>query len=62
MDIRSFGIRTADYIIKCKNKETYDKYLNKACNDIEHVLSAMKSDPNLNIIEGNDLETKFIFK
>lgn len=25
MDLRSFGIRVADYIIKCKNKSTYDK-------------------------------------
>ena len=62
MDIRTFGIRSADYIIKCKNKETYDKYLDMACHDIEHILRTMKSDDALAVTEGNDLETKFIFK
>jgi len=62
LDMRSFGIRTADYIIKCKNKETYDKYINKASRDMEHLLSAMKSDPNLNVISGSDVNTEFVFR
>ncbi len=62
LDMRSFGIRAADYLIKCKNRETYDKYINKASRDIEHFLSAMKYDPNLNVINGDDVNTEFIFR
>lgn len=62
LDIRSFGIRVADYVIKCKNKATYDKYIYKATHDMEDVLSTMKSDSNLNLIAGDDVETKFIFR
>ena len=50
MDLRSFGIRVADYIIKCKNKSTYDKWIDKASRDTEHVLSAMKDASELNLI------------
>ena len=62
MDIRSFGIRVADYIIKCKNKSTYDKWIDKASRDTEHVLSAMKSAQELNLINGDDVSIEFIFR
>ena len=62
MDFRSFGIRTADYVIKCKNKTTYDKYIERASKDIENVLNAMKHDPDLNVFNGNNVGTEFIFR
>lgn len=62
LDIRSFGIRTADYLIKCKNKATYDKWLNKAVRDTEHILSAMKSASELNLIDGRDINTEYFFR
>ena len=62
LDIRSFGIRAADYIIKCKNKSTYDKWISLATRDMPAVLSAMKSDSNLNLINGDYIETDFIFR
>ena len=62
MDFRSFGIRTADYVIKCKNKATYDKYIDKASRDIENILSSMKYDPNLNVSNGNNVGTEFVFR
>ena len=61
LDIRTFGIRSADYVIKCKNKATYDKYINKASRDMEGILSEMKADPNLNLATGDDVETEFVF-
>ncbi len=62
LDIRSFGIRSADYLIKCKNKATYDKYINKASRDMESILSAMKSDPNLKLTTGDDINIEYIFR
>lgn len=62
MDFRSFGIRTADYVIKCKNKTTYDRYIERASKDIENVLNAMKHDSDLNVYNGNNVGTEFIFR
>lgn len=62
MDIRSFGIRTADYIIKCKNKKTYDKWISMAANDTTCVLAAMKADPDLRVINGDDVNVEYIFR
>ena len=62
MDFRSFGIRTADYIIKCKNKATYDKWLNMALNNIEGILSAMKYASEFNTTNGDNVNTEFIFR
>ena len=55
LDIRTFGIRSADYLIKCKNKATYDKYIAKAANDPTGLLSAMKNDSNLSMKTGDDV-------
>ena len=62
MDIRSFGFRACDYIIKCKNKATYDKWLDKALHDTENVLSAMKSADELRLINGDDINVEYIFR
>lgn len=62
LDFRSFGIRTADYLIKCKNKATYDKYIHKASHDIENILSMMKSDPDLNVTNGDNVNIEYIFR
>ena len=62
LDIRSFGFRAADYIIKCKNKSTYDKWIYKASHDIEGILSSIKADPDLNVINGDDVNIEYIFR
>lgn len=62
MDIRSFGIRVADYVVKCKNKSTYDKWIHEASHDPEKVLYKLREDPNLIYKYGDDVEIKFIFK
>ena len=62
LDIRSFGFRVADYIVKCKNKSTYDKWIDMACNNTESFLSAMKSASELNVTNGDDVNIEFIFR
>lgn len=59
IDIRSFGFRAADYVIRCKNKSTYDEYVN-AC--VEDVLSKMRNDSRLDTRRGDDVNIEFIFK
>ena len=59
VDVRSFGIRVADFVIKCKNKATADEYLNMPA---ENVQTVMKYDSRLNYRDGDDVEIKFIFK
>ena len=59
VDIRSFFIRCADYVIKCKNKSTYDHYINMCVEDILH---AIRNDPRLNYHYGNDVNVDFMFK
>ena len=62
LDIRSFGIRSADYLIKCRNKSTYEKWISKATRDMEGILSAMKSDPTLNLMTGDDVNIEYVFR
>ena len=62
LDIRTFGIRSADYLIKCKNKATYDKYIYKAAHDTQGVLAAMKADPNLTMATGDDVNIEYVFR
>lgn len=59
VDVRSFGFRVADFVIKCKNKATADEYLNMPA---ESVQTVMKHDPRLVCRDGDDVETKFIFR
>ena len=62
LDIRTFGIRSCDYLIKCKNRATYEKYISKAANDPTGLLSAMKNDPNLSMRTGDDVNIEYIFR
>lgn len=62
MDIRTFGIRSADYLIKCKNRATYDKYIYMAAHDPTGILSAMKHDSNLSMKTGDDVNIEYIFR
>ena len=62
LDFRSFGLRVADYIIKCKNKSTYDKWINIASHDIENILSIMKYASELNVTNGDDVNIEYIFR
>ena len=62
LDFRSFGIRTADYIIKCKNKKTYDRYIYEANHNIEGILNSMKYNPDLRTVSGDNVNTEFIFR
>lgn len=58
-DSRYMGIRIADYVIKCKNKSTYDEYVNAY---VEDVLQKMLNDSCLSVLSGDDVETEFIFR
>lgn len=62
IDVRSFGFRAADYIIKCKNKSTYDEYIREANRDMPNVMYKMRDDSRLNYRKGSDVNTEFIFK
>lgn len=59
VDIRTFGIRTTDYVIKCKNKSTYDEYINMP---VEDMLHKMRNDSRLDYKYGDDVEIEFIFR
>ena len=58
-DSRYMGIRIADYVIKCKNKSTYDEYVNAY---VEDVLQKMLNDSRLSVLSGDDVGTEFIFR
>lgn len=62
MDIRSFGIRTADYVVKCKSKAIYDEYISAAAHDPTKVLYKMREDSRMNYKYGSDVNVEFIFK
>ena len=58
-DFRYMGIRIEDYVLKCKNKSTYDEYVN-AC--LEDVWKKLKVDSRFVWRRGGDVNTEFIFK
>ena len=62
MDFRSFGIRVADYVVRCKSKEIYNEYIKAAFNDPAKVLYKMREDSRLNYKYGDDVNIEFIFK
>lgn len=62
VDLRSFGIRVADYIIKCKNKSTYDDFIYTASHDTEKFLNKMKTDSRVNYRHGNEVNIEYVFK
>ena len=63
LDCRCWGIRAADYVIKCKTRQMYDKYIDIAVHKgASDFLQAALNDSALNVRRGGDVETEFIFK
>ncbi len=58
-DFRYMGVRIEDYVIRCKNKATYDEYVNAY---VEDVLKKLRSDSRLNVHDGDNVEVEFVFK
>lgn len=61
IDIRFLGIRCADYVIKCKFRDTYNYWIEKTRHDLNGVLYAIK-DSDLNWRWGDDVNVEFIFR
>ena len=62
IDIRSFGIRCADYVLKFKRRSLYDEYRESAFRDPTKVLYKMRGDSRLNYKYGNDVNIDFMFR
>lgn len=62
IDVRSFGIRVADYVVKCKNRQTYDDFIYAAWHDPEKVLYKIREDSRINDRKGSDVNIEFVFK
>ena len=62
VDMRSFGIRVQDVVIRCKNKSTYDYWIDKATRDLDSIPRAVMNDERLYCRSGSDTNIQFIFK
>lgn len=62
LDCRNFGIRSADYVIKCKTKAMYDKYVKVAIDGGSAFLQKALHDDGLNLRRGGDVGVNFIFR
>lgn len=62
IDIRSFGIRCADYVLKFKSKSLYEEYKSIACNDTKNLLSKMRNDSRLSYTNGGDMDVEYRFR
>ena len=62
IDVRSFGIRCADYVLKFKRKSLYDEYREYAFRDPTKVLYKMREDSRLNYKYGDDVNVDFMFR
>lgn len=62
IDVRSFGIRCADYLLKFKSKDLYDEYRAAAFHDIKNILYKMRDDSRLNCVKCGDWDDEHIFK
>ena len=62
VDVRSFGIRVADYIVRCNSKRIYDEYIDCASRNTEKFLYKMRDDARMNCRGGSDVNIEFIFK
>ena len=60
IDIRSFGIRCADYVLKFKSKALYDEFLSAAINSTESFLYKMRGDSRMNYTNGSDMAHKYV--
>lgn len=43
-DVRTFGIRSADFVVRCRNRSTYEDYAGLSPTEFQ---SVMKHDPRL---------------
>jgi len=59
VDYRYLGIRIEDYVLKFKNKSTYDEYVNLCPEDF---LPKLKSDSRMDMRWGGSVDTYFSFK
>lgn len=59
VDFRYMGIRIEDYVIRCKNRSTYEEYVNLCPEDF---LKKMKSDSRMIVRDGDDVNVEFVFK
>ena len=62
IDVRFLGIRTADFVIRCKNKSTYDFWIEKTRQDLDSIPQGLHKYDNLYCRDGDDVNIKFIYK
>lgn len=62
IDTRFIGIRVADFVIKCKNKSTYDYWIEKARKNLDSIPQALHKYDNLWCRNGDDVEIDFMFR
>ena len=62
IDVRSFGIRCADYLLKFRSKSLYDEYREAAYRDPKNLLYKMRGDSRLNCCMCGDWDDEHIFK
>lgn len=62
LDLRSFGIRCADYLLKFRSKALYEEYLDAATRDTKNILYKMRNDSRLDYTCGYDMDVEYTFK
>ena len=62
IDTRFLGIRTADFVIKCKNKSTYDYWIKKTRQNLDSIPQALHKYDNLWCRNGDDVNIDFMFR
>ena len=62
LDLRSFGIRCADYLLKFRSRALYEEYLFAATRDTKNVLYKMRNDSRLDYTCGYDMDVEYTFK
>lgn len=62
LDCRNFGIRSADYVVRCRTKDLYDEYVEAAHDGGSAFLQKALHDGRLSLRRGGDVGVKFIFR
>lgn len=62
IDVRFLGIRTADFVIRCKNKRVYDYWIETARKNLDSIPQGLHKYDNLYCRNGDDVNVKFVFK
>lgn len=62
IDVRFLGIRTADFVIRCKNRSTYDYWIEKTRKDLDSIPQGLHKYDNLYCFNGDNVNIKFIFR